>query len=293
MTIESKFFEALVKVNLIPKNYEIKDLDYSSAGRTDKKVSSSGNVICLKLKIKEKEFENLSSRINSALPDDIVIFGVCEVPDKFSARFDCLSREYRYFFFLENLDLELIQKAAKTFEGKHDFKNFCKMKPEYEKEEGTVRVVEKCEIKLYRDNIKNKDFLPMGVFICKGNGFLYHQIRCMISIIKIIGRGDYGLDLIHSMLDVNNKLKFVFNMDDPENLLFYNCEYDKEIVNFNIPNKRCEKFISKFFSFQYQKCITNYNLVSNIKSSFEEVIKKKFTVVKNEIQKPFKKIKLN
>ncbi|KAL7617025.1 hypothetical protein Lser_V15G00159 [Lactuca serriola] len=31
--------------------------------------------------------------------------GWCPTPDNFSARFSCLSREYRYFFWRENLNI--------------------------------------------------------------------------------------------------------------------------------------------------------------------------------------------
>ncbi|KAL2902534.1 tRNA pseudouridine(38/39) synthase [Bienertia sinuspersici] len=41
--------------------------------------------------------------------------------------FGCLSREYKYFFWSENLDLPAMQTAAKKFLGEHDFRNFCKM----------------------------------------------------------------------------------------------------------------------------------------------------------------------
>jgi tRNA U38,U39,U40 pseudouridine synthase TruA len=40
---------------MIPKNIEINQISYSQAGRTDKKVSSIGNVISLKLYINESK----------------------------------------------------------------------------------------------------------------------------------------------------------------------------------------------------------------------------------------------
>lgn len=39
-----------------------------------------------------------------------------------------------------------MKRNAKKFEGEHDFRNFCKMKPQYEKN-GTVREIMSCEIK--------------------------------------------------------------------------------------------------------------------------------------------------
>ncbi|KAF2359604.1 Pseudouridine synthase I TruA alpha/beta domain [Trinorchestia longiramus] len=51
----------------------------------------------------------------------------CPAPPTFSARFDCLSRTYKYFFPLGALNLQRMRDAGKLLEGHHDFRNFCKM----------------------------------------------------------------------------------------------------------------------------------------------------------------------
>ena len=51
-----------------------------------------------------------------------------EVPKlQFSARFSTSARTYRYFFVRRHLCLRSMATAAKSFEGTHDFRNFCKM----------------------------------------------------------------------------------------------------------------------------------------------------------------------
>jgi tRNA pseudouridine38/39 synthase len=46
---------------------------------------------------------------------------------KFSARFDCTSRTYKYFFPRGGLSLARMEEAGKRLCGEHDFRNFCKM----------------------------------------------------------------------------------------------------------------------------------------------------------------------
>lgn len=110
-------------------------------------------------------------RINSALPDDVIFFAYAKVRDDFNARFTAIYREYHYYFFSEKCDIEKMKINAKKFEGVHDFKNFCKMKPQYEKN-GTTREVINCEVVSCEN--KMGEFLPMHVFICRGKGFLWH-----------------------------------------------------------------------------------------------------------------------
>ena len=54
-------------------------------------------------------------------------------------------REYHYYFFGENYDIELMRDGCNKFIGLHDFKNFCKMKPEYI-ERGSKREIINCDI---------------------------------------------------------------------------------------------------------------------------------------------------
>uniref|UniRef100_M1D2V4 tRNA pseudouridine synthase n=1 Tax=Solanum tuberosum TaxID=4113 RepID=M1D2V4_SOLTU len=53
--------------------------------------------------------------------------GWSPIPVGFSARFSCLSRVYKYFFWQGNLNITAMQTAAEKFLGEHDFRNFCKM----------------------------------------------------------------------------------------------------------------------------------------------------------------------
>lgn len=151
----------------------MKQHDFSKADSTDKMVSAAGNVFALKLHINEEEEKDLVRKINSALPEDIIILAYAKVSDNFNARDDCKSRNYRYFFFKEDLNLDKMDEASKQFVGTHDFKRFCKMQPQYEVS-GTIRHI---LISAIVDLKNNSDFLPMAFYDCKGSEFLWHQVR--------------------------------------------------------------------------------------------------------------------
>lgn len=163
------------RVNLLKKDADMKELEYSKAGRTDKQVSAAGNVIAIKLYISEAEEKDLVKRINSTLPDDIMLTGSVKVDMGFDARHSCKGRHYKHFFFTQGLDLEKMRKAAKLLEGLHDFRRFCKMQPKYE-EFGTKRTIFEASIIETEEEAK---FLPMAYFNCRGSGFLWHQVSLL------------------------------------------------------------------------------------------------------------------
>lgn len=77
----------------------MKEIEYAKCGRTDKGVSAAGNYFSLKLFINQKEEYGLVNRINSALPNSLVVISYCKVKDEFDARRSALSRTYYYHFF--------------------------------------------------------------------------------------------------------------------------------------------------------------------------------------------------
>ena len=107
--------------------------------------------------------------LNRALPEDVRITGWGYVHERFSARFDCESRVYKYFFCafpnpaaedagpavaargaaaggrdLSGLDLAAMRDAARRFEGTHDFRNLCKM--DARNVHNYVRTVYRCDV---------------------------------------------------------------------------------------------------------------------------------------------------
>ncbi|KAK2633173.1 hypothetical protein EUGRSUZ_L00427 [Eucalyptus grandis] len=122
--------------------------------------------------------------LNRVLPKDIRVTGWCPVPIDFSARFSCMSREYKYFFWRDNLDIRAMESAGQKFVGDHDFRNFCKMDAfnvHNYKRHITSFELSSCDKRLESNEL--------WCFKIKGSAFLWHQVRCMVTVMFIVGQG--------------------------------------------------------------------------------------------------------
>ncbi|KAL4272140.1 hypothetical protein GQ457_13G022890 [Hibiscus cannabinus] len=238
-TIESEIFKALEKTRLLVGDR--KESQYSRCGRTDKGVSSVGQVIALFLRsnLKETDANNRISGelipemqiegeidyvrvLNRVLPSDIRILGWSPVSIDFSARFSCLSREYKYFFWRGNLNLPAMENAGKKFIGEHDFRNFCKM--DAANVHNYRRRVTQFEISSSSMRFEGDQLCAIEV---KGSAFLWHQVRCMVAVLFMIGEGLESVDLIDVLLDIEKtprKPQYAMAPEIP--LILQSCEFE-------------------------------------------------------------------
>ncbi|XP_059279920.1 uncharacterized protein LOC132033827 isoform X1 [Lycium ferocissimum] len=237
-TVEGELFKALERTRLIFGDK--KELQYSRCGRTDKGVSSVGQVIALFLRSSHRDSggDNKYSGeisveescgeidyvrvLNRVLPNDIRIMGWSPVPIGFSARFSCLSRVYKYFFWKGNLNITAMETAAEKFLGEHDFRNFCKM------DAGNVhnyrRHIISFEILPFNESYKADRLMIMKI---KGSAFLWHQIRCMVAVLFLIGQGLESPNVIDVLLDIERTpRKPQFPMAPEIPLVLQSCEFE-------------------------------------------------------------------
>ncbi|XP_077163259.1 tRNA pseudouridine(38/39) synthase isoform X2 [Paroedura picta] len=219
-TIEEKLFESLIKTRLVESR---QTSNYHRCGRTDKGVSAFGQVISLDLRsnFSEKTVEefgvptkdkagNASEEIrythilNRVLPPDIRVLAWAPVDPNFSARFNCLKRTYRYYFPCGDLDVALMNIAAQRFVGTHDFRNLCKM----DVANGVTnfqRTILNAQVQpVDTERTKQQDPFQMYQFEVTGQAFLYHQVRCMMAILFLIGQRMEKPDIIDELLDIEN-----------------------------------------------------------------------------------------
>jgi len=265
-TIEEKIFFALKKANFLEnKSTEelISSSNYSRCGRTDKGVSSTGNIFSLNIRYNENY--NYTKILNNLLPNDINILNNIIVDDSFDARFSCLYREYKYFFIKENLNIDIMKKACELLKGVHNFKKFCKIDKSDENWEN-----KNYERRIYEIDIKKVDDINFNLFnneeyyscyycIIKGSAFLWHQVRCIMSILFLIGNEQEEISIINEMLNVplNNNKEFFYNLADEKNLVLTDCVF--EFYNFQSNNEEnsCESY------FKLEKLYKN-NLINNM-----------------------------
>lgn len=167
--------------------------------------------------------EEFLKLFNKNLPQDIRALAIEEVDAKFNIIQHSKIKEYAYLFsygekyhpfcapfmanFQEELDIELMKKGARMFEGTHNFRNYC------------VRVSEKSTFErtilksgIETNRLYTANFFPEDSFIfhVHGAGFLRHQVRLMMGALVLLGRGELSLNDIQESLDPENRQ---FQMD--------------------------------------------------------------------------------
>ncbi|KAJ2783330.1 pseudouridine synthase deg1 [Coemansia javaensis] len=237
-TVEGELFRALAQCKLIASEA---DCDYSRCGRTDRGVSSFGQVVALYVRslgrfVGEDEAAGLAreqgarlvrdeanggrpvllpeaerelpyaNMLNKHLPPEIRVLAWSPVRADFSARFSCKSRFYRYFFSQEGLDIAAMQDAARRYLGTHDFRNFCRLDPakQIQNFERTVLAVAISPVPAQVPLVADAAS-PAGRWWqleLRGTAFLWHQVRCMMAVLFAVGQGLEDPDIVDRMMDV-------------------------------------------------------------------------------------------
>ncbi|OBA23465.1 tRNA pseudouridine synthase [Metschnikowia bicuspidata var. bicuspidata NRRL YB-4993] len=227
-TVEEVILQAMSKAKLVT------DVDpvasgFSRCGRTDKGVSALNQVISLNVRsslTKEQQMDPANdlreipyvSILNALLPLDIRITAVSlRPPPNFDARFSCSYRHYKYLFSKKGLDLEKMEEAAKMYEGVHDFRNFCKI-------DGSKQITNYFR-EVYSANIVHQDG-DFYVFDLKGSAFLWHQVRCMVAVLFLVGQGLESPSVVKELLDIQRyPSKPLFEMANDLPLVLYDCVF--------------------------------------------------------------------
>ncbi len=214
-TIELMIFKTL---NFIMPDAKFKIL---GASRTDAKVSALD--AAFELFIDDKPIENLENFLdlfNKNLPSDIKIVAIKEVDQHFNIINDSEEKEYIYLFsygeknhpfaapfvtnIVDELDLALMNKAAKLFEGTHDFSVYTARLQEKTK---TVRTINSCEIR--KNTLLKANFFPeksYGLHV-HGQGFMRYQIRMIMGALIQLGKGEISYETIVASLKENSKVQ--------------------------------------------------------------------------------------
>ena len=311
-TIEEMIFNALKRCKFLDPlktNEELMSLsNYSRCGRTDKGVNSSGNVFALNLRYEDKY--DYVKTLNNILPNDIFILSSCFVDDSFDPRFSCLYREYKYYFLKKNMNIEKMKIAANMLCGFHNFKNFCKVDKSDEKweEKNYERRIFEISIEKVKnenfvypfdikENIINNEYYQSYVCIIKGSAFLWHQVRCIMQILFLIGDELEDIELINEMLDEKSNYEFKYGLADEDNLILSDCIF--EFINFNnnenINNKNCELYVKleKIYMQNLMQCLINTHFFNVIfRNNFGELNYENIFRKVNETRKKNKYTKL-
>lgn len=174
-TIQSEITNSIFKITG-------EEVSLLAAGRTDAGVHALGQVINFKIDC-DLPVERFRPAINHYLDNDILIKSAEEAPLGFHSRFDATSKRYRYLIGLsptalyrnqrwhykEDLDFELLKKAASFLPGVHDFVAFCVV--------SSRKPDNRCRI----DYAKWRRIGNLLVFEIRGNRFLHHMVRSLVG----------------------------------------------------------------------------------------------------------------
>ena len=237
-TVEGKIMEALLQCKLI-KSRDPKECFFTRCGRTDTGVSGFGQIISLQVRsnLSASSLEsNLNALcdetgkqelpypliLNGSLPVDIRILAWAPVAASFNARFDCLYRKYKYFFHSHSLDIEAMKEASSFLIGTHDFRNFCK-KDKSKPNQTFTREIMAASIQ------PSMSCGQWGLweFEVKGSAFLYHQVRCMMGVLFLIGKGEKSVSFVKDLLDIERmKEKPSYAMASEIPLILHECAFE-------------------------------------------------------------------
>lgn len=183
-------------------------IDLIASGRTDAGVHSLGQTANFKTESKIP-IEKIPIAINSKLKQSIIIKSAEEVDERFHSRYNVKSKKYRYtinnskygsaiyrnveYHFPIKLNIENMQKAAKYFEGEHDFKAF---KASGTSSKSSVRKIYKVEV------IKNEDRIYIEL---TGNGFLYNMVRIISGTLLDVGSGKIAPEEIKNIIETKDR----------------------------------------------------------------------------------------
>ncbi|CCA69501.1 related to DEG1-pseudouridine synthase [Serendipita indica DSM 11827] len=233
-TVEGVLFDALCKARLIDREAGFEGCDWSRCGRTDRGVSSAGQVVALRMRCSLRPVETVQpfeeaevtpptqpstkseppelevkyiQVLNRILPPSIRVLAWAPVDDTFSARFNCRYRHYKYFFQPLNppaspLNIDKMRNAASLLVGEHDFRNFCKLDGSKQIERYDRRVVSATISRLTSPTIQGEK--PMYVFDLVGSAFLWHQVRHIMGVLFLVGQGLEDASIVNALLNTDS-----------------------------------------------------------------------------------------
>ncbi|KAH7872613.1 pseudouridine synthase [Lentinula edodes] len=248
-TVEGVIFDALTRAKLIDPAAGYDGCGWEKCGRTDRGVSAAGQVISLWAGIPSAAAEyklDYVAILNRILPHTIRILAWSPVSTTFSARFACKCRHYKYFFSSEHLDIPKMRDAASRLLGLHDFRNLCKL--------DTAKQITVFDRKILRADIDPVDpststnSSSMYVLNLVGTAFLYHQVRHIMAILLLVGRGLEQPSVVTSLLNTQEGAeqsrpgeslavvdsKPEYQMADALPLMLWDCIYSDEDVDWRI-----------------------------------------------------------
>lgn len=175
-----------------------RDVEVVGAGRTDSGVHALGQVVSFPSDHADPEGPALLRSLNALVGPGISVSEVRYAIEGFSARFDAVSREYRYrvangpvpplflrqvaWWVKRPLDVSAMREAASMLIGEHDFRSFCIADSARGKR--TIRNLR--EVEIFEEQQLGERCVVVRIV---GNAFLHSMVRTVVGSLVEIGVG--------------------------------------------------------------------------------------------------------
>jgi tRNA pseudouridine38-40 synthase len=182
------------------------------AGRTDAGVHATGQVAHADLPEGDFgfEFDSLVYKLNRILPDDIRIKSFERAGDNFHARYGALRRHYIYKIqdgngvvepinrldiapWYRDLDIDLMNQAAKSLLGVHDFFSYAKFRAHAT----TIRDLQRFDFE------RNSDGLIIAHITA--DAFCYNMVRALVGTMVYIGESRFPVSWAKEVLEAKER----------------------------------------------------------------------------------------
>ncbi len=208
------------------------DFGMRVAGRTDAGVHALGQVCHIDITQKQLKRAGRSgfteARLQSLLPNEIVIHSIEAVSEDFDARFAAIGRSYRYLIVDDlaprsplssryelwipgELDTDLMAEASKVLIGLHDFGAFCKPRAGAT----TIRDLKTLKVTRFADNVE---------IYLEADAFCHNQVRSMVGALIAVGQHKLTITELAEILKAAKRVS-KFKVVAPHGLALTGVEY--------------------------------------------------------------------
>ena len=180
------------------------------AGRTDAGVHAKLMVAHFDSEKEDLNLALLTDKLNRLLPPDISVYRVCKVHSEAHARFDALSRTYKYYItsvkspfnrhlkwrIHGSLNYGLMNEAAKILFEFTDFTSFSKLHTDVK--------TNNCKI-MQAEWIQEDE--TTWVFTIKADRFLRNMVRAIVGTLVEVGRGKMSIEEFRKVIEQKDRCK--------------------------------------------------------------------------------------
>jgi tRNA pseudouridine38-40 synthase len=239
-TIQETIFDSLRRI------YPLGRIDVKATSRTDRGVHAFAQVVKFLAPRRENPLDVLE-KLQEELPADIQFTQMERINKSFKVTYLAQFKEYLYFFSpnrdvlpydfvghyqgTTDLDLDLMKKAAKSFEGLHDFTHF---QHRSDARSDFKRLIMNADIVAADSLFPDMGFPPdTYCFYVRGGGFLKQMVRLMVGGLFLVGSGQITLlelekALTGAELDPDKRVSFIA---PPNGLFLYHIEFPEVMVS--------------------------------------------------------------